>query len=173
MLIKLHLWGGRKRSIWPQNISNCFKNWTSIFNWAKHEHHKRKWKKLKCSHTKRCSTFRVRNLKTKTSRQLTLKTAKTVWRKKSLAGKTGIITLSVWQFQVNLIKSYNPEILVNFQEKKKTLAHEYWQMWNRNSARLSPVKGVWSIREHHQKQHKKTTPAPVQWEVQRAKYGER
>lgn len=118
MLIGLHLWGRRKRSMRPQNISNCFKKWTSIFNWAKHDDHKRKWKKLKCSHMKRCSIFRVRNLKTKTSRQLILKTAKSIWRKKSLTGKTGIITLAVWQFQVNLMKSYDPEILVSFQEKK-------------------------------------------------------
>lgn len=168
MLIKLHLWGGRKRSIWPQNISNCFKNWTSIFNWAKHEHHKRKWKKLKCSHMKRCSTFRVRNLKTKTSRQLILKTAKSIQRKKSLTGKTGIITLSVWQFQVNLMKSYNPEILLNFQEKKISCT---WILADveQKLSKTQPCKRSLEYPRAAQK----PTPVAIQCEVQRAKHGER
>lgn len=57
--------------------------------------------------------------------------------------------------------------------RKKTLAHGYLQMCNRNSARLIPVKGVWSIREQHQKTTQKPTPVAIQCEVQRLKHRER
>lgn len=65
-----------------------------------------------------------------------------------------------------------PRNFGKFPRKKKTLAHGYLQMCNRNSARLNPVKGVWSIHEQHQT-IRKPTPAAIQCEGRRAKHGER
>jgi hypothetical protein len=70
----------------------------------------------------------VRKRKTKPQESCHL-TAKAVRRNKFLTAQLGMIMSAVWPFQVNLMNSYDPEILVSFQDK--TLARGYLQTCKR------------------------------------------